>query len=140
MPRPSNNLNRRIFEARTTAAGLNPVGLYYRIDPLGGLIDSYSFSPLRPPVIWSLMRLENSADSSIGSIDPLIEELTHSPQHLVEFRGLHLSNRGKNEVVFKCEKSLRTNEARLTDFAAFTIAFIQWDGERIPVRSDRDLA
>ena len=38
------------------------------------------------------------------------------------------------------EKSLRTNEAGLTDFAAFTIAVIQRNGESIPVRAARDLA
>src|SRR5439155_4580279 len=37
-------------------------------------------------------------------------------------------------------KSLRANEARLPDFAAFTIGFIQRNGERIPVRAGRDLA
>jgi hypothetical protein len=35
---------------------------------------------------------------------------------------------------------LRTNEAGLTDFAAFTIAIIQGNGERIPMRAARDLA
>src|SRR4029077_9166169 len=69
-----------------------------------------------------------------------IEKLTHFPQHLVEFRRLHLSNRVKNEVVFKCEKSLRTNEARLTEFAAFAIAIIQRNGESIVMRATRDLA
>ncbi len=61
-------------------------------------------------------------------------------KHLVEFRGVHLSNRVKNDVVFKCEKALRANEAWLTDFAAFTIAAIQRDGESVPVRAARDLA
>src|SRR5439155_5739672 len=55
----------------------------------------------------------------------LIEKLTHFPQHLVEFRCLHLSNRVKNEVVFKCEKSLRTNEAWLAELSAFKVATIQ---------------
>src|SRR4029077_13311675 len=64
-----------------------------------------------------------------------IEKLAHFPQHLVEFRRLHLSNRVKNEVVFKCEKSLRTNEARLTEFAAFAIAIIQRNGESIVMRA-----
>src|SRR6266568_7110179 len=61
-------------------------------------------------------------------------------KHLVEFRGVHLSNRVKNDVVFKSEKALRANEAWLTDFAAFTIAAIQRDGESVPVRAARDLA
>jgi len=43
-------------------------------------------------------------------------------------------------VLFDGEKSLRANEARLTDFAAFTIAFIQWNGESVPVPAARDLA
>jgi hypothetical protein len=47
------------------------------------------------------------------------EESAHSPQHLVEFRGLHLSNRVKNDVVFNGEKSLRTNDARLRQLAAW---------------------
>ena len=46
----------------------------------------------------------------------------------------------KNDVVLNCEKSLRTNEAGLTDFAAFTIAVIQRNGERIPMCAARDLA
>jgi len=61
-------------------------------------------------------------------------------KHLVEFRGVHLSNRVKNEVVFKSEKSLRPNEAWLANLAAFTIAAIQRDGESIPVCPARDLA
>jgi len=46
----------------------------------------------------------------------------------------------KNDVVFKSEKSLRPNKARLTEFAAFKIAGIQRNGEGIPVRAARDLA
>jgi hypothetical protein len=68
------------------------------------------------------------------------EESAHSPQHLVEFRGLHLSNRVKNEMVFKCEKPLRTNEAWLAELAAFKIAAIQRNGEGIVVSAARDLA
>jgi hypothetical protein len=70
----------------------------------------------------------------------LIEKRTHFPQHLVEFRRLHLSNRVKNEVVFKCEESLRTNEAWLAELAAFKIAAIQGNGEGIGVSAARDLA
>jgi hypothetical protein len=70
----------------------------------------------------------------------LIEKLTHFHQHLVEFRCLHFSNRVKNEVVFKREKALWTNEARLTEFAAFTIAIIQRHGESIAVSAASDLA
>jgi hypothetical protein len=70
----------------------------------------------------------------------LIEKLTHFPQYLVEFRYLHLSNRVKNEVVFKGEKALRTNEARLSELAAFTIARIQRNRESIVVCAARDLA
>jgi len=32
------------------------------------------------------------------------------------------------------------DEAGLTDFAAFTIAFVQWDDESVPVRAAGDLA
>src|SRR6266516_6311318 len=42
--------------------------------------------------------------------------------------------------MFNGEKSLRTNEARLTEFAAFTIAGIQRNGESIVMRAARDLA
>jgi len=38
------------------------------------------------------------------------------------------------------EKALRTNKARLTEFAAFTIAGIQRNGESIVVSAARDLA
>src|SRR5207247_4263200 len=38
------------------------------------------------------------------------------------------------------EKSLRPNEAWLTDLAAFTIAIVQRNGESIPVCPARDLA
>ena len=41
--------------------------------------------------------------------------------------------------MFKSEKSLRPNEAWLTDLAAFTIAIVQRNGESIPVRPARDL-
>jgi len=73
-------------------------------------------------------------------LNNLIEKLTHSPQYLVEFRRLHLSNRVKNEVVFKCEKSLRTNEAWLAELAAFKIAAVQRNGESIVMCAARDLA
>ena len=43
-------------------------------------------------------------------------------------------------MLFDAEKTLRTNEAGLTDFAAFTIGFIQRNGERIPVRAAGNLA
>jgi len=43
-------------------------------------------------------------------------------------------------MLFDSEKSLRTNEAWLTDLAAFTISIVQRDGESIPVRAARDLA
>jgi hypothetical protein len=46
----------------------------------------------------------------------------------------------KNDVVFDAEKSLRTNAARLTEFAALTIALIQRNGETIEVRATGDLA
>jgi hypothetical protein len=46
----------------------------------------------------------------------------------------------KDDVVFKCEKSLRPNEAWLTDLAALTIGVVQRNGESIPVRAARDLA
>src|SRR5216110_1203351 len=43
-------------------------------------------------------------------------------------------------MLFDHEKSLRANEAGLIDFAALTIAFIQRNGERIPVRAAGNLA
>jgi hypothetical protein len=43
-------------------------------------------------------------------------------------------------VLLDREKALRANEAGPTDFAAFTIAIIQRDGERIPVPAAGDLA
>ena len=42
--------------------------------------------------------------------------------------------------MFYCEKSLRTNEAGLTDLALFTIAVIQRNGESVPVCAAGDLA
>jgi hypothetical protein len=38
----------------------------------------------------------------------------------------------KDDVLFDGEQSLRTNEARLIDFASLTIAFIQRNGEKRP--------
>src|SRR5437867_11745073 len=46
----------------------------------------------------------------------------------------------KDDVLFDGEKPLRTNEARLIDLAPLTIAAIQRNGERIPVRAAGDLA
>ena len=43
-------------------------------------------------------------------------------------------------MLLDTEQSLRANEAWLPDLAAFTIATIQWNGERIPVSTARDLA
>ena len=43
-------------------------------------------------------------------------------------------------MLFYCEKSLRTDEAGLTDLAVFTIAVVQWNSESVPVRAARDLA
>jgi hypothetical protein len=43
-------------------------------------------------------------------------------------------------VLFDGEKSLRANEAGLTDFAAFAVAGVQRDGESVPVRAACDLA
>jgi len=45
----------------------------------------------------------------------------------------------KNDVLFDGEQSLWTDKAGLIDFAAFTIAAVQRDGESIPVRATRDL-
>ena len=61
-------------------------------------------------------------------------------EDLVEFRRRHFSNGVENHVLFDCEESLRPNEAGLTDLAAFTIAVVQRYGERIPMRTARDLA
>jgi hypothetical protein len=46
----------------------------------------------------------------------------------------------KNDVLFDGEQSLWANKAGLTDFAVFTIAVVQRDGERVPVPATRDLA
>ena len=43
-------------------------------------------------------------------------------------------------MLFDTEKSLRTNKARPIEFAAFTVAFIQRNSERIPVPAAGDLA
>ena len=43
-------------------------------------------------------------------------------------------------MLFDGEKSLRANKARPIELAAFTIAFIQWNGERISVRTAGNLA
>src|SRR5215469_7886490 len=43
-------------------------------------------------------------------------------------------------MLFDGEKPLRTNETWLTNFAALTIAFIQWNGESVPVPSAGNLA
>jgi hypothetical protein len=45
----------------------------------------------------------------------------------------------KNDVLLDREKSLRANEARLIELAAFTIALIQWNRKSIPARATRDL-
>src|SRR6266436_3605824 len=68
-----------------------------------------------------------------------LEKRTHFPQYLVEFRRLHLSNRVKNDAVFNCEKSLRTNEACLGELSALKIATIQRNRESIGSRAARDL-
>ncbi len=96
--------------------------------------------PLRQPRMRSGLQQNGLRDLCDLCGERLInEKAAHFLKHLVEFRGVHLSNRVKNDVVFKGEKSLRTNEAWLADLAAFTIATIQWNGERIPVRAARDL-
>jgi hypothetical protein len=46
----------------------------------------------------------------------------------------------KNEVAFKCEKALRTNEARHGELSAFKIASVQRNGESIGMRAAGDLA
>ena len=43
-------------------------------------------------------------------------------------------------MLLDAEESLRPNEAGLTDFAALAIAFIQWNGESVPVSAACDLA
>jgi hypothetical protein len=53
------------------------------------------------------------------------EELTRSFEHLVEFRFGDLLNGVKDDMMFKCEKPLWTNEAGLIELAALTIAAIQ---------------
>jgi hypothetical protein len=68
------------------------------------------------------------------------EKSAHSLKDLVEFLDRHFSNRLKNEVLFDCEKALRTNKARPVELAALTIAFIQRNRERIPVPAAGDLA
>jgi len=46
----------------------------------------------------------------------------------------------KDDAVFKCEKSLRTNEGGLRELAVLKIATIQRNRESIRVRAARDLA
>src|SRR4029077_15711986 len=46
----------------------------------------------------------------------------------------------KDDVLLDGEESLRANEAGVIDFAAFAVAFIQRNGESIPVRAACDLA
>jgi hypothetical protein len=72
-------------------------------------------------------------------LNNLIEKRTHFPQHLIEFRRLHLSNRVNNDAVFNCEKSLRTNEAWLGELSALKIATIQRNRKSIGSRAARDL-
>jgi len=68
------------------------------------------------------------------------KERAHFLKYLVVFRGRHFSHWANNDVLFDGEQSLRADETRLIDLAAFTIGFIQRNGERIPVRATRDLA
>ena len=67
------------------------------------------------------------------------EELARSLQDLFEFRFSNFSEGVKNEVMFKCEKPLRANVARLIDLAALTIATVQRDRKTIEVRAAGDL-
>lgn len=79
--------------------------------------------------------------SSVTFVFQLINEKSaRFLEHFVEFLSGHFTDRLKAHSLFHREKSLRTNEAGLTDLAAFTIAVIQWNGESIPVRATRDLA
>jgi hypothetical protein len=80
-------------------------------------------------------RVENNAFHL--SVD---ENRTGFLEDLVEFFRGHFSNCAKTDPLFDSEKSLRTNEARLSDPTAFIIAFIQWNGESVPVRAAGDLA
>jgi hypothetical protein len=68
------------------------------------------------------------------------EKSTRSLKHLIEFFGGHFSDGMENDVLLDGKKSLRPDEAWLTDLAAFTIGIVQRNGERIPVRAARDLA
>jgi hypothetical protein len=61
-------------------------------------------------------------------------------KYLVEFLCCYFSNRVENDVLLYSEKPLGANETWLIELAAFTIAFVQWNGERIPVRATRNLA
>jgi hypothetical protein len=61
-------------------------------------------------------------------------------EYLVEFFGGDFSDRFKADALLYREKSLRPNETRLADVAAFTIAVVQWHGKSIPVPASGDLA
>src|SRR5262249_21070885 len=84
-----------------------------------------------------------TVDSTRGGqrVPPLINEKgARFFKHLVELLGGHFSTCLKAHALLYREKSLRTNEAGLTDLAAFAIAAVERNGESIPVRAGRDLA
>jgi hypothetical protein len=95
----------------------------------GKLPKSTGWQPVLPRI--------SAVDYSRQSID---EKPAHFLKYLVEFLRRHFSNGVENDVLFDGEKSLRANKTWLTDFAAFTIAIIDRNGERIPMRAARDLA
>jgi len=85
-----------------------------------------------------LVKTERAGD--VSRERSVYEEPAHSLKHLVEFLCCHLSNRVKNEVVFKGEKSLRTNKSRLRELSAFKVADIKRNGEGVVMCTARDLA
>ena len=91
--------------------------------------------PTRLPL--QKLSIQRVGDNAFHLVD---EKSAHSLKYLVEFFGGYFSDRVKNDVLFDGEESLWTDEAGLTDFAAFTIAFIQRNSEGVPVRAASDLA
>src|SRR5262245_26355036 len=61
---------------------------------------------------------------SVAAITSVYQKGSSFLEHFVEFFGSHFSNRVKDHVLFDSEKSLRTDKARVTDFATLAIALI----------------
>jgi hypothetical protein len=116
---------------------LSGLPIYVDQFPLAPLICSLPFSqPFGLPVHLAQFPLARL----IKPKNLVNEELTCSLQYLFEFRFGDLPNGVKDDVMFKCEKPLRTNEAGLIELAALTIAAIQRNWKPIEVRAACDLA